>query len=103
MYDREHLLHGARRDAVLELGEVQRYGVDSYGDVDYVSLYGMTPPQWYARGVRVMGRTAVECTRDVLADAIGRDVAAAFGRAPPCSRWWVVDLFAGSANTLYWL
>src|SRR5262245_15769431 len=27
----------------------------------------MTPAEWYARGIRVLGRTAVECTRDPLA------------------------------------
>jgi hypothetical protein len=31
-YDRDLLLRGAKRNAVLDLSEVQRYGVDSYGD-----------------------------------------------------------------------
>ena len=31
------------RNAVLELWEVHRYGTDSYGDADYVSIYGMRP------------------------------------------------------------
>ena len=34
-YDRELLLHGDRRDAVLDLSEIKRYGIDSYGDADY--------------------------------------------------------------------
>jgi hypothetical protein len=75
-YDRELLLFGAKRYAVLELSEVQRYSHDSYGDIDYVSIYGMRPADWYAKGVRLLGRTAVECTRDVLGDAIGKDVGA---------------------------
>ncbi len=37
LYDRDLLLGGAKRNAVLELWEVQRYGSDSYGDADYVS------------------------------------------------------------------
>jgi|SRR5262245_1691959 len=100
-YNRQFLLERKRND-VLELPEVERYGLDSYGDVDYVSIYGMRPADWYARGVRLMGRTAVECTRDVLADAIGRDVAASASGTPHTSVV-LVDPFAGSGNTLFWL
>src|SRR4029077_21026945 len=103
LYDRELLLFGAKRNAVLELCEVQRYGRDSYGDTDYVSIYGMRPADWHAKGARLLGRTAVECTRDNLADAIAKDVAAIAARRPPKTRTFVVDLFAGSGNTLYWL
>src|SRR5262252_4493398 len=99
-YDRQLLLHGQKRDAVLELAEIHRYGIDSYGDADYVSIYGLEPAQWYARGVRLLGRTAVECTRDALGREIGRDVAAIL---PTDTRAIVVDPFAGSGNTLYWL
>lgn len=101
-FDRRLLLLGAKRNEVLTLEEVQRYGLDSFDDPDYVSLYGLRPSDWYGRGVRILGRTAVECTRDLLADAIGSDIAAALppsgGSAPV-----VVDPFAGSANTLLWL
>lgn len=62
-----------------------------------------TPPQWYARGIRLLGRTAVECTRDPLADRIGRDIAAVAAALPPQTECVVVDLFAGSCNTLYWI
>ena len=103
IYDRQMLLSGARRNVVLDLSEVQRYGSDSYGDADYVSVYGMRPADWYAAGVRLLGRTAVECTRDKLADAIGRDIAAVAGSAPGRREMLVIDLFAGSCNTLYWV
>jgi hypothetical protein len=103
LYDRELLLQGAKRNVVLELWEVERYGSDSYGDTDYVSIYGMRPADWHAKGARLLGRTAVECTRDNLADAIAKDVAAIAARRPPKTRTFVVDLFAGSGNTLYWL
>jgi hypothetical protein len=63
----------------------------------------MTPPQWYARGVRLLGRTAVECTRDPLADRIGHDVATMAASVPPETQCLVVDPFAGSCNTLYWI
>jgi hypothetical protein len=99
-YDRELLLYGEKRDAVLDLAEIKRFGSDSYGDEDYVSIYGLRPAQWYARGIRLLGRTVVECTRDALASAIGRDVAALTGGTPQAL---VVDPFAGSGNTLYWL
>jgi hypothetical protein len=66
-YDRQLLLREPKRSQVLALQEVQQYGADSFGDSEYVSLYGLTPTAWYARGVRILGRTAVECTRDGLA------------------------------------
>jgi hypothetical protein len=99
-YDREFLLYGEKRNAVLGLREIQRYGTDSYGDPDYVSVYGMRPTQWHAKGIRLMGRTAVECTRDDLGSAIGRDVATI---ARGAVNTLVVDPFVGSGNTLYWL
>ena len=102
-YDRELLLGDAKRNAVLEMWEVQRYGSDSYGDADYVSVYGMRPADWYAKGVRLLGRTVVECTRDLLADAIGKDVASAAAVVPVMTRAVLVDPFVGSGNTLYWL
>jgi len=103
IYDRQLLLNGAKRNSVLELSEVQRYGIDSYGDINYVSVYGMRPVEWHAKNIRLLGRTAVECTRDVLGDAIGRDVAAVAAKAPLSAKTLVVDLFAGSGNTLHWL
>jgi hypothetical protein len=70
-YGRELLLHGEKRNAVLDLPEIRRYGIDTYGDANYVSIYGLQPAQWYARGIRLLGRTAVECTRDALGSAVG--------------------------------
>jgi hypothetical protein len=96
---RQLLLFGAKREATLDLWEVQRYGAESYGDTDHVSVYGMRPAEWYARGIRLLGRTAVECTRDVLADAIAMDVAALAGSAPSASGTLVIDPFVGSGNT----
>jgi len=103
LYDRALLLHGAKRNELLTLAEVQRYGSDSFSDPDFVRLYGMNPAEWYARGVRLLGRTAVECTRDAVADRIGQDVATVAASLPAPARWVVVDPFAGSCNTLYWI
>src|SRR5215472_15971954 len=102
-YDRHLLLLGPKRYELLELWEVERYGADSFGDPDYVTLFGMRPAAWHARGVRLLGRTAVECTRDALADAIGRDIAADAATAPSSGRPMIVDPFAGSGNTLHWI
>jgi len=63
----------------------------------------MRPAEWYARGVRILGRTAVECTRDTLGNAIGRDIAAVASRATPGLETLVIDPFAGSGNTLFWM
>ena len=103
LYDRELLLLGPKRNAVLELWEVERYGKDSYGNPEYVSIYGMRPADWYANGARLLGRTAVECTRDELGYAIGKDVATIVYTRPVTAPMLIVDPFAGSGNTLYWI
>ena len=59
----------------MELWEVQKFGTDSFGDPDYVSIYGMKPAEWYARGVRLLARTTLEAVRDRLGTMIGEDVA----------------------------
>ena len=101
VYGRELLLHGSKRNEVLTLAEIERYGVDSFGEPDYIHIYGMSPREWYDLGVRLLGRTVVECTRDALADRIGRDVASVATRVS--NRWIVIDPFAGSCNTLFWI
>lgn len=68
-YGRQLLLLGAKRNSVLELWEVLRYGTDTFGDANYLSIYGLQPAEWYARGIRLLGRTAVECTPDHVANA----------------------------------
>ena len=101
-YDRAYLLSASKRNDILDLWEVERYGHDSYGDPDYVSVYGLRPEEWYARGIRLLARTAVECTRDRLADLIARDIAPLAAEPRPTSTI-VIDPFVGSANTLYWI
>ncbi|HEU0239683.1 MAG TPA: hypothetical protein VFR11_10460 [Micromonosporaceae bacterium] len=101
-YDRALLLLGRKRNDVLTLPEAHAYGTDSFGDPDYLSLYGMTPAQWYARGIRLLGRTAVECTKDALARAVADDIAALVDLARRRDVT-VVDPFAGSCNTIYWI
>jgi hypothetical protein len=57
-YDHDFLLSPAKRNQIVELWEVEKFGRGSFGDPDAVSLYGMTPAQWYARGVRTLARTS---------------------------------------------
>jgi len=102
LYDRALMLHGSRRKEVLTLAEVKRYGLDSFADADYISIYGMPPEEWYRHGIRVLGRTAVECTRDALGDRVGFDVASVAKRMP-ANHFVVIDPFAGSCNTLFWI
>jgi hypothetical protein len=103
VYDRALLLHGLKRNKVLTLEEVRQYGIDTFSDPDYVRIYGMEPTAWYGHGIRLLGRTAVECTRDALANRIGRDIASIVATLPKTERFIVIDPFAGSCNTLYWI
>jgi predicted RNA methylase len=102
VYDRALLLHGSKRNEVLSLAEIEQYGRDSFADPDYLSIYGMSPREWYRCGIRLLGRTAVECTRDALGDRIGRDVASV-AACMPSNQFVVIDPFAGSCNTLFWI
>jgi hypothetical protein len=74
----------------------------AFANCDYVSIYGMPPREWYRNGIRLLGRTAVECTRDALGDLIGRDVASVAIHMP-LNEFVVIDPFAGSCNTLFWI
>jgi hypothetical protein len=100
-YDRDLLLSPDKRDKVIELWEVEKYGRDCFGDPDHVHLYGMAPRDWWERGVRILARTCLEAVKDPLGDAIGHDVAKVIARAPLGHKVGVVDPFAGSCNGLY--
>ena len=102
VYDRELLLHGSKRNEVLSLAEIEQYGRDGFADPDYISIYGMSPREWYGCGIRLLGRTAVECTRDALGDRIGLDVASV-AACMPSHQFVVIDPFAGSCNTIFWI
>jgi hypothetical protein len=103
VHDRALLLLGRKRNEILTLEEVRQYGIDSFGDADYLHIYGMAPAAWYRRGIRLLGRTVVECTRDELGDRIGRDIADLAAKLRPARPFIVLDPFAGSCNTLFWI
>ncbi len=100
-YDRDFLLSQEKRNQVVELWEVEKFGRDSFGDPDAVALYGMRPAEWYDRGVRILARTTLEAVRDPLGNRIGQDVARIAATAPAGSSPGVVDPFTGSGNGLY--
>jgi hypothetical protein len=91
VYDRALLLYGPKRDEVLTLEEVQQYGIDSFSEPDYLRIYGMAPSVWFAQGIRLLGRTAVECTRDALGNRIGKDIASIAARLPKTTHFTVID------------
>jgi hypothetical protein len=90
-------LLGPRRHDVLPLDEVVEAGRVLFGDPAGLAYYGLAPAQWYARGVRMVGRTCVEATPDVTAGPIARTVHAVLGGHEAVA---VIDLFAGSGNLL---
>jgi hypothetical protein len=87
----------------MALWEVHKYGADTFADPEYTCLYGMRPAEWYERGIRLLARTTVECVRDTLGDQIGQDVERILHGAPPAAGVTVIDPFAGSCNSLYWI
>jgi hypothetical protein len=100
-YDRDFLLSPAKRNQLLELWEVEKYGRDCFNDPDHVHLYGLPPKAWYERGVRILARTCLEAVKDPLGNKIGRDIAEVVLPAVGSRAVGVVDPFAGSCNGLY--
>jgi hypothetical protein len=100
-YDRDFLLSPKKRNQLIELWEVEKYGRDCFNDPNHVHLYGMPPKEWYERGVRILARTCLEAVTDPLGNKIGGDIAEVVARAPCERAVGVVDPFAGSCNGLY--
>src|SRR5216684_1554711 len=92
IYERAFLLSPEKRNQVMELWEVQKYGIDSFSDSDYVCIYGMLPAEWYGRGIRLLARTTVECVRDSLGELIGKDVQSIIQNGASATNAIVVDL-----------
>ena len=43
----------------LALCEIEQSGRDSFAEPDYASIYGLTPRDWYARGVHILRQRRV--------------------------------------------
>ena len=100
-YDRDFLLSPEKRNQLVELWEVEKYGRDCFNDPNHVHLYGMPPKEWYERGIRILARTCLEAVKDPLGNKIGEDIAEVVRRAAGDRAIGVVDPFAGSCNGLY--
>src|SRR5262245_3308748 len=72
-------LLGPRRYDLLSLDEVIEAGRVFTGDPDGLAFYGLAPAEWYARGIRLLGRTCVEATPDVTAGPIADTVRGLLG------------------------
>jgi hypothetical protein len=103
VYDRDFLLSPEKRNQVMALWEIRKYGLDYFGDPEYLHLYGMPPVEWYRRGIRLLARTAVECVRDTLGDLIGQEILRFLQSSSMETPLVVIDPFAGSGNSLYWI
>lgn len=82
---------------MLDLNDIVEAGRIFTGDPNGMAFYGLPPPAWYARGIRLLGRTCVEATPDGTAAPIAATAHALFGSR---QRTAVVDLFAGSGNLM---
>src|SRR5258708_32452882 len=94
-YDRDFLLGPDKRNQLVELWEVEKYGRDSFGDPDHVHLYGMAPRQWWERGVRILARTCLEAAKDPLGDAEGPAVAKGIAPASGKDKVWLLHPVPG--------
>jgi hypothetical protein len=97
---RQSLLAPPLNGRQLSLREVRRAGWALAGSPNDLSIYGLKPVAWYLLGVRILGRTAVELTRDPHAAFIAAQAAKTLAEKGfrICD---VIDLFAGSGNLLF--
>src|SRR5262249_8394296 len=100
-YDREFLLSPEKRNQLVELWEVEKYGLDCFNDPNHVHLYGMPPREWYERGVRILARTCLEAVKDPLGNKIGSDIAEVTARASAGRAVGGVDPLRGAWYCLY--
>jgi len=84
-YDRDFLLSTEKRNQLIDLWEVEKYGKDCFGDPNHVHLYGMPPKEWYGRGVRILARTCLEAVKDPLGNKIGGKMSPRWLRVCPTS------------------
>jgi hypothetical protein len=78
-------------DEIIEVGRILR------GSPQGMAFYGLAPAVWYTQGIRLLGRTLVEASPDIIAHPIARTVRTLLGEGEGVG---VVDLFVGSANLM---
>lgn len=97
---RRRLLAPPTSDRILDLEGVRRAARDLSGDPDDLRMFGLETDQWYHLGIRILGRSAVEMTRDPPARFMASVVAKSL-RASDVHVDSVVDLFVGTGNILF--
>lgn len=97
---RQRLLTPPWNDRILSLREVRNAGMDLAGNPNDLSIFGLKPLAWYALGIRILGRTAVELTRDAHAKFMATSVARSLSKLSVAIED-VFDPFAGSGNMLF--
>ena len=84
----------------LSLDDIYHISDTYYGDAKLFHLFDMEPDVFYKKGIRILGRTAIECCIDAQASEIAKnahDIYYTLFSHPPI----VIDLFTGSGNLLY--
>jgi hypothetical protein len=95
---RDRLL-GPLRNRFLTPDQLCEAGRLMCGRPEDLSLYGVPAPEMEARGIRILGRTAVECTKDPHPAAVAAVIAEIETATPGTGgEAMVVDLFCGSGN-----
>ncbi|MGZ5920774.1 MAG: hypothetical protein ACXWLJ_05930 [Rhizomicrobium sp.] len=97
---RQNLLTPPLNAKKLTLREVRHAGWALAGNPNDLSIYGMRPLLWYPLGIRILGRTAVELTRDLHAFFVATQVAKTLAQKG-FRISDVIDPFAGSGNLLF--
>jgi hypothetical protein len=102
-YDREFLLSPGKRNQMMALWEVQKFGTDSF------RRPGLRLDLRYEARRVVHTRCATVSAHDArgggdrLGAMIGQDVARRVAGVPTGTPFGVIDPFAGSCNGLYWV
>ncbi|MGW2749075.1 hypothetical protein [Streptomyces sp. NPDC001450] len=95
---RDRLL-GDLRTTVLAGEQLCEAGRLIYGRPEGLSLYGIPAPRMEAAGIRLLGRTAIECCVDDYAIAVAEALADLHSSRPhDAGAPLLVDLFCGSGN-----
>ncbi|CAL9287167.1 hypothetical protein [Streptomyces sp. SudanB182_2057] len=98
---RDQLL-GPLRTTILTGEQLCEAGRLIYGDPSGLSLYGIPAPDMTAKGITLLGRTAIECSVDAytapVADTLAMLQAATPPHGPDTAKPLIVDLFCGSGN-----
>lgn len=91
-------LLGAARTRVLTGDELVQAGRLIYGRPEELSVYGVPAPQMAGRGLRLLGRTTIECSVDGHCVDFAEALAARLDDEPQMTPGFVADLFCGSGN-----